>query len=258
MSNNFFEDMYQSLSHGPTRYILPTLMFSLGAYMTTSFPQPSTYICSSMNRIIPIPLLQVVATLVDAVVITLLYRLQIDTVKAHRIPRLYSIVSISVAMSLTLFGLVYGATFHQLSRAVILDSAYIWSVIVDGLMWSVLLVCFEHLVYECRALALVTIFLFLGTFTRLALSSRLSRDIFPPHAISAKFLGWPLLFFGSILMMSFYKSSENNMFARRIPKWAYVLLTIVFVVVECIYVTAPRHVGFSPISKSSQLPVNQD
>ena len=224
-------------------------MSSLGAYMSICHPQPSTYICSVTNRVVPIPLLQVVATAIDVLIIISLYRLQTDTKSEQRKTRIYSIVNVCVALVLGICGLLYGLIYHELHHALVMDSAYIRSVIVDGIMWSILLVCLDQLIQECRALSLITLFFFCGTFARLTLSSRLSRDIFPPRSISAISIGYLLFFLGFVLMMSFYKTSENSQFAARIPMWFYILSSIALVVVECIYMTAPRHVGFSPISE---------
>lgn len=250
MSNSVFDDLYSWLCYSPSRYLAPTLFFSLGIFMTVSMSYGSTYICSSTGSLIPVWAIQIFASFLDAALIRTIYSVQVDSHKEQRRSSLFSTVCVLSGVLLAVLGLLYLVIVHQSGKAIAIHSGYLWSLLIAGVCCTVLIACLDQLIHELRPLNMVMMFVFCGTFTRLVLSSRVSRDMFPPHSKWTNAFGLLALYVGFILNISFYKNTEiKKNFATKIPLWFFIVVGIAFFISECYYSTAPRYVGFSPISK---------
>lgn len=249
MSNSAFDDLYSSLCYSRSRYLLPTVLFVIGVILTISRSLHSTYVCSSAGQAIHIFPAQILATILDAVLILAIYRISNDTSNGQQQASIISSIALLTAAFMAVVSGLYLVRVGQFSKLIILDSTYLWSLVKIGVSCSGLVLCLEHLVQVLRPLTTTILFLFFGIFPHLVLEARISRDMFPLRPKTTKMLGLSCLYVGFILGMSFYKNTEiKGNFARRIPQWFYAVIGVGFVVSQVFYITGPRYVGFSPIS----------
>ncbi|KAI9744418.1 MAG: hypothetical protein M1818_001947 [Claussenomyces sp. TS43310] len=250
IDNNVFDDIYDYFTFSRGRYLIPTFLFSYGVFLLASCTSQSTYICySSGGHGRTIASFQLFGTILDAVIIIAVTEMLRDT---HDGPRRLQIIASLSLTSATVLTLAATSVFilkgKHTAMAAQPNSLYIWAAIIDCLVCAAVLLCSIYVLNDFQPLALVNTFMFLCLYPNLVSSAWSSLAAYPPYSTSAKTIGFLLFFGGFIISTHTYKVSEPlTNFSRRIPLWIQVLVMMLSVVIEGIFLSRSKVIGFSPV-----------
>ncbi len=254
MWSGVFLDRYLTFIPFRARLLLPTFLLCFGIFLTSIGQLPSTYICSSEgNSAYSLVVAQVAGVVLDSIILLGTWRLFSDGNGGRRkLGTLSTMLLYSTALLslLSVPYLLYSSVGLSWTPNLALIS--IWPIVKDGTALAIALICFAYFVSEIRPLVLATVFIFAWRFTALIQGTRTIFSPFPPQSKGAEVVAPLLLFLGFTIFMHISSSTESSStsrnFARLVPVWFYVLLTISFLVTEVIYLLKPGVAGFHPIN----------
>lgn len=254
MWGSIFLDVYLTFIPFRSRFLLPTFLLCFGVYLTSIGELSSTYVCPLQgNSAYSVAVSQVTGVVLDFIIILGTWRLFSDSNGERRKLGTFGAITLYSAAILSLLSipsLLY--SFLSLTWMPSLALVSMWPTLKDGTSLALALLCFIYFISEIRPLVAAIVFVFAWLYTPLIQAKWASFSPFPPQPKGAEAVGLLLLFIGLTTFMHISSTSERSStsrnFAKRIPTWFYVLLTISFLVAECIYLSKTLVAGFHPIN----------
>jgi hypothetical protein len=251
---DLFMDTYLTLTPYRARFLPPTFLLCFGVFLNSIGELPSTYICSAeRSAVYSVAVSQGIGVVLDFMLILGIWRLVGDSNGERRKIGIFSAIvlySAAILSLLSISSLLYGSV--NLFRMPSLALATIWPTLEDGTALAIALLFFIYLISEIRPLVLVMVLVFTWQYTPSIPATWTRFSAFPPLSKGAEVVGLLLLFIGFTTFMHISSSSERSStsrnFAKRVPIWFYVLLTISFLIAEGIYIFNPALAGFHPIN----------
>jgi hypothetical protein len=251
---DIFLDIYLSLTPFRARFVLPTFLMCFGVFLASIGELSSTYVCSAeRSSAYSVAVSQGIGVVLDFILILGTWRLFGDSNGERRklgISGAMMLYSAAILSLLSIPPLLYSSVSQI--RMPSLAVASMWPTLEDGTTLAIALLCFIYLISEMRPLVLIMVFVFAWLFTPLIQGGWTSFSPFPPRSKGAEVMGLLLLFIGFTTFMHISscteRSSSSRNFAKRVPVWFYVLLTIFFLVAEGFYLLKPAFAGFHPIN----------
>lgn len=240
--------MIDAVKWARIRYATPTILLSVGIYLTSS-RLPSTYICAEVlkqrNFII---FLQITGLILDSIIILGIWHLLRSSHDDRHRAGMMGYFAISSAALLSAAGIIY-LVFHpsDIAASFTTSSAYKLNIFVDGMLLATLFFCVGYLSTDLRPFAVVVIVAFMATFAPLAKNAWQEKRPFPPESDTARIIGFGGLYIGFISFIVIYKyaetSKEPQNIARRVHGIIYTLLFAAFVYTETTYFWRNNEVG---------------
>jgi Glycosyl transferase family 90 len=251
---DMFMDIYLAITPFRARFLPPIFLLCFGVFLASIGELSSTYICSAERTLVySVAVSQGIGVVLDCILIIGTWRLFSDSNGERRKLGIFSAIALYSAALLSLLSipsLLYSSV--SLIRVPSLAVASMWPTLEDGTTLAIALLCFIYLISEIRTLVLIVVFVFAWLYTPLIQAAWSSFSPFPPRSKGAEVIGLLIIFMGFTTFMHISSSSERSSssrnFAKRIPVWFYVLLTIFFLVAEGFYLLKPAVAGFHPIN----------
>ncbi|KFY07616.1 hypothetical protein V492_06979 [Pseudogymnoascus sp. VKM F-4246] len=252
ISNSALEDLFDTIRWSRVRYIVPTILLTLGIYLTSS-RLPSGFICSEvLNQRNYTICLQIMGIGLDCTIIIVLSQLLAGCNDDKRRASMLGYIMTASAALLATAGLLY-LIVHPFQITALLSTppSFKYSIFIDGLALTALIFCIAYLNSDLRPFAIVMTIVFMTVMGPLVANAWSEKRPFPPQSDAARIVGVPLLVFGYMSFIIIYKygdvAKHPQNILNRIHAIFYILIAMAFIYTETVFNWRSNKAGFHPV-----------
>ncbi|KFY78937.1 hypothetical protein V499_02021 [Pseudogymnoascus sp. VKM F-103] len=252
ISNSALEDLFDTIRWSRVRYIVPTILLTLGIYLTSS-RLPSAFVCSqALNQRSYTICLQVVGIGLDCIIIVVLSQLLAGCNDDKRRTSMLGYIMMASAALLSAAAFLY-LIVHPFQITAILStpSSFKYSIFIDGMALTALIFCVAYLNSDLRPFAVVMTIVFTTVMAPLVANAWSEKRPFPPQSDTSRILGVASLVFGYMSFIIIYKYGEAakqpQNILNRVHAIFYILLAVAFIYTETVFIWRSNKAGFHPV-----------
>ncbi|KAL5345751.1 hypothetical protein ACLOAV_009505 [Pseudogymnoascus australis] len=251
--NSALEDLFDTIRWSRLRYIVPTVLLTLGIYLTSS-RLPSAFVCSeALHQRNYTMFLQIMGIGLDCIIIIVLSQLLAGCNDDKRRVSMLGYIMMASAASLSALGVLYLIVHpFQITALLSTSSSFKYSIFIDGMALTALMFCIAYLNSDLRPFAIVMTIVFTTVMAPLVANTWPERHPFPPQSDTSRIIGVAFLFFGYMSFIIIYKYGEAakqpQNILNRVHAFIYVLLAVAFIYTETVFILRSNKAGFHPVS----------
>ncbi|KFZ13948.1 hypothetical protein V502_06328, partial [Pseudogymnoascus sp. VKM F-4520 (FW-2644)] len=252
ISNSALEDLFDTIRWSRVRYIVPTILLTLGIYLTSS-RLPSAFVCSgALNQCNYTICLQIMGIGLDCTIITVLSQLLAGCNDDKRRVSMLGYITMASAALLSAVGLLYLIVHpFQITALLSTSSSFKYSIFIDGMALTAFIFCVAYLNSDLRPFAVVMTVVFTTVMAPLVANAWPEKRPFPPQSDTSRIIGLASLFFGYMSFIIIYKYGEAakhpQNILNRVHVFFYVLLAAAFIYAETVFISRSNKAGFHPV-----------
>ncbi|KFY05049.1 hypothetical protein O988_00307 [Pseudogymnoascus sp. VKM F-3808] len=252
ISNNALEDLFDTIRWSRVRYIVPTVLLTLGIYLTSS-RLPSTFVCSeALNQRNYTICLQIMGIGLDCTIIIILSQLLAGCHDDKRRMSMLGYITMASAALVSAVGLLYLIVHpFQITALLSTSSSFKSGIFIDGMALAALIFCIGYLNSDLRPFAVVMTVVFATVMAPLVANAWPEKRPFPPQSDTSRIIGVASLFFGYMSFITIYKygdaAKHRQNILNRVHVVFYILLAAAFIYTETVFIWRSNKAGFHPV-----------